>query len=310
MVATLVLVCWAGTVRAQLEIRPEDQFWRKRVVQRLDLGEKINRPFIQPQSNYYRTSDSKYSGNNGIIQALIDGVKAGEYVAYHPDDWDQPLVYEDLFQRMQTFEKDGGGFGFEEPMGEEAATLPADPFADPFASDGSEDPFAPVETEDPFAPIDEATGEDTWETGFATEEPPVNDDMGGPVSESGGGQTPDILSYEESLHIVEDWVFDKNRSMMEQKIDYFEVIWTDPMGVLPEKVLARFLWKDVESRLDNAQWKGRFNDAENRSIAEAIKLRMFHAYPISVGGVPISSLDEAERRRMEMIEFEHHLWSY
>ena len=31
---------------------------------------------------------------------------------------------------------------------------------------------------------------------------------------------------------------------------------------------------------------------------------------INVGGEPVRTLQEAKRRRDEMVEFEHHLWSY
>jgi len=318
LVALLALpLIWAGDLSAQLDIRREDHFWRKRVVQRLDLGEKINQPLVQAESNYYRASGSKFPEADGIVRSLINGLKTGEYVAYHPEDWDHQLNYEDIMARMREFEQAGGGFGFEEPAPEgessEEGPEPEDPFADPFAPvDGEEDPFAPMEDDDwDSGEGDDLREEDTWETGFDTgEAPSVNDDMGGPATSSSGGYEPDMLAYEESFHIVEDWIFDRNRSMMVQQIDYFEVIWTDPMGTLPEKILARFLWEDVKEQLDHTQWKGRFNDAENRSIAEAIELRIFHAYPISVGGEPISTLEEAEKRRLEMIEFEHHLWSY
>lgn len=317
-VAALALGLWVGSLSAQPEIRREDHFWRKRIVQRLDLGEKINRPLITPESNYYRGGNGGYAETDGIVRALINGVKAGEFVAYHPEHWEQPLTYEDLLARMREFEKAGGGFGVEEEAPAEADPFAdtEDPFADPFANPADD---AEADTDDPFAPVkedewgsDSGYAEDAWDTGFA-EADTVHDDLGGDSDVeimADANREPDLLPYEESLHIVEDWIFDKTRSMMRQKVDYFEIIWTDPMGTLPEKVLARFLWQDVKERLDNTQWKGSFNDAENRSIAEAIELRMFHAYPISVGGQPISSLDEAERRRLELIEFEHHLWSY
>jgi len=318
LVALLALsLIWAGDLSAQLDIRREDHFWRKRVVQRLDLQEKINQPLVKAESNYYRASTGQYPQADGIVRSLIEGIKAGDYMAYHPDDWEQKLTYEDLLARMREFEQAGGGFGYEEPTpsieSEEEGPALEDPFADPFAPvDSDEDPFAPVEDDEwGSAGGDDTRAGDTWETGFDPgEESTVNDDLGRPAPAASGSYQPDMLAYEEHLHIVEDWIFDRNRSMMVQQVDYFEVIWTDPMGTLPEKVLARFLWEDVQEQLDQTQWKGRFNDAENRSIAEAIELRMFHAYPISVGGKPISSLEEAERRRLEMIEFEHHLWSY
>ena len=76
---------------------------------------------------------------------------------------------------------------------------------------------------------------------------------------------PDLAPYEEVMHIVEDYIFDKNTSSMQQRIDFFEIIWVDPTGALPEKVLARFMWKDVREQLDQTMWKSRFNDVEARS---------------------------------------------
>lgn len=120
----------------------------------------------------------------------------------------------------------------------------------------------------------------------------------------------DFAPYEEVIHMVEDWIFDKNTSSMIRQIDFFEVIWTDPTGILPEKVLARFMWKDVKEQLDETRWTSRFNDAECRSVAEVFDLRIFHSFLINVGGEPIISLSEAEQRRQELVEFEHHLWNY
>ena len=110
--------------------------------------------------------------------------------------------------------------------------------------------------------------------------------------------------------MVEDWIFDKNTSSMVQKIDFFEVVWVDPTGTLPEKVLARFKWDDVKEQMDATMWKTRFNDAEARSVKVIFELRIFHGFFINVGGEPIRTLAEAERKRQELIEFESYLWSH
>jgi len=297
LLISLISVWMVAIVQAQPHIRPEDHFWRRRVVNRIDLREKMNAPLVIHESSYY-SANAKYSQSAGMVSSLIEGLKSGAYKAYHPEDWDHTLAYEDVQARMQEFSEAlwGGNEdeGFEPFPGEET-----DDFEDPFA----DDPFAPVEeTADPWFPDEQNDPNAYWETGLAEEKVTEQEaEIEEPV---------DLMPYEEVIHMVEDWVFDKNRSMMVQQIDYFEVIWVDPSGVLPEKVLARFLWKDVRKQLDDTQWKSRFNDSEARSIAEAFELRLFHGYPIDISGNPVLTLDEAEKRRQELIEFEHNLWSY
>lgn len=262
-------------LNAQVPVRDEDRFWAKRAVVRLDLREKINRPLVHHASAYYGMD--KYAEKNGMVSSLINGLKRKEYLAYHPYDWEQTLDYESLLRRMEEFEQamQGESQNLDETI---------------VASNGL-DEFG-LETEEWGGFEDENLVEEVT---------PLN---------SVEKDLPDLSNFEESIHIVEDWIFNKARGSMQQNIDFFEVIWTDPSGLLPEKVLARFRWEDVKDILARSEWKNRFNDAETRSIKEVMELRIFHGYLISVGGEPIKSLSEAERRKLEMIEFEHHLWSY
>jgi hypothetical protein len=271
---------WIGCeLMAQVPVRKDDQFWAKRVVRRIDLREKVNRPMINHESSYY--SGGKYSERNGLIATLLNGLKRREYVAYDPYDWSVTLDYEAITTRMEAFEQ--------ALTGSAEAEEPTD-----YAKVGSLEEFG-LESEDEWGAFEDESFSDLDET-----------------SGEGGtlGNEFDLAPYEEVVHLVEDWIFNKNRASMQQNIDFFEVIWSDPSGMLPEKVLARFMWKDVKDILARAQWKNRFNDAEVRSLREVFELRVFRGYPISVGGVPIRSLSEAQKRELEMIEFEHHLWSY
>ncbi|MEZ4825861.1 MAG: hypothetical protein R3C61_06145 [Bacteroidia bacterium] len=271
-------------VAGQPHVRTEDHFWRKRVVNRISLVEKINKPLILSASEYYSGND-KFTETHGMVQALINGLKAGKYVAYDPDNWQQTLNYDDVVARMTEFD--------------EALSV------DESDSWDEESPEAEYEknTEDEWSNewVYEETSEE-WASPFETE----------PQTEKGNSlPSPlDFTPYEEVIHMVEDWIFDKNTSSLIKQIDFFEVIWTDPTGALPEKVLARFMWKDVKDQLDHTQWVSRFNDAECRSVAEVFDLRIFHSFMIDVGGSPVRSLPEAERRRQELVEFEHHLWNY
>lgn len=259
------------------------------MVNRVSLIEKINQPLVRHESNYY-SGNGRYPQTNGMVQSLIDGVKQGSYVAYHPEDWDHQMSYEALKNRMIEFE---------------GALAPA--------TDGWDDEYS-----DGFSQQEQSwednwnDQESQWDVTEANEWGSPFEDQPGSFNQSParGDEMPDLAPYEEILHVVEDYIFDKNTSSMQQRIDFFEVIWVDPSGALPEKVLARFMWEDVRDQLDETMWKSRFNDAEARSVAEVFELRIFHAFPIEVGGHPVTTLMEAERRRQEMIQFEAQLWSY
>jgi len=118
------------------------------------------------------------------------------------------------------------------------------------------------------------------------------------------------LPFERVIHFVEDRIFDKNRSDMVYDIQFIEIVWVDPNETLPERVLCTFRYEDVVETLASTQWKNRFNDAEYKNMREVFELRMFHSYIINLSGEGIVTLDEAEYRRQQLVEFEHHLWSY
>lgn len=289
LICILFIVDFSDTI-AQVPVRTEDHFWRKRAVRRIDLNEKINRPLVNHESQYY--IDDKYTEQNGIVAALINGLKRREYIAFHPDDWDKTLDYGMLVERMIEF--DQALTGIQEEMDYDAEGAEMDNLYEEFD-------------------LEEPKGTDGWGS-FEYEGVSVKKEADGmqttPFRAEVADYQIDYAYYEESLHIVEDWVFNRARSSMQQNIDYFEVIWTDPSGMLAEKILARFKWEDVKEILARTQWKNRFNDSEVRSIKEVCELRIFHGYLINYGGVDIRTLREAQKRELEMIEFEHHLWSH
>ncbi|MEL7529851.1 MAG: hypothetical protein AAFN10_01010 [Bacteroidota bacterium] len=291
VLTTILLVV---TLQAQPPVRPEDHFWRKRVVNRISLVEKVNRPLVYHESGFYQGNPA-FTEHDGIVVSLIDGLKYGKYVAYDGDEWDQTLSYGDVIQRIREHEQ--------------ALDMPVE---DDWGDDlSSSDWDTPAEEEDSEWGSDSdweiTAAEDDWATPFDDDAKTSED----PFTVVDEAQTEiDLAPYEEVIHMVEDWIFDRNTSSMVYQIDFFEVIWTDPSGLLPEKVLARFKWKDVKDQLYATQWKNRFNDAKALSIAEVFELRIFRSILINVGGEPIRTLQEAKRRRDEMVEFEHHLWSY
>lgn len=286
LVSTICIICVVQAF-AQAGPRIEDHFWRRKVLNRIDLNEKINAPLIKRETPFY-TDNSQYSEKEGLIMALFNGLKQGKYVAYHPDSLESPLSYDDVLKRIKDFEGSlEGEFDDDFGDGEEG-----------FDSFGGED------------------AEDEW-PGFAEEGEEGLDGLGEDI---GGDALPDVSNpfmgdfdpgpYENVIHFVEDRIFDKSRSDMVYNIQFIEIIWTDPGETLPEKNLCTFAYKDVLETLDNSQWKNRFNDAEYKTLREVFELRLFHSYIIDISGVGIRSLQEAEYRRQKIVEFEHHLWSY
>jgi hypothetical protein len=251
-------------------IRQEDHFYRRKVVNRIDLNEKVNRPLIQRESAIY--GDNGNIQKQGLVGALLMGLEQGRYVAYHPDDLSKPLTHSEVLARMQALD-----------------FAPSEDLEADWEEDG----------EDWIAPADDSE--------WLTEALPTDD-----LDERYGSAETDLDygPYESVIQFVEDRVFDKNRGEMVYHYDYFQLIWSDPGETLPEKVLCVFRYEDISETLDEIVWINRHNDAERRSIKEIFDLRLFHSYIINVSGEGVRTLAEAEFRRQQLVNFEHHLWHY
>lgn len=262
------------TLAQRADIRPEDHMYRRRVVQRIDLNEKINRPMVQGITAY-----GERNLNAGLVSTLMKGLEVGQYAAYDPDELRTILTYEDVLDRWMSFEDARSSEEWE------------------YAPEAEDDWLSDGEFVDPFLEEEASPGDDL--AGTVATNPPSEADA-----------LPDYSNCEQVVQMVSDWIFDKNRGEMVQRPLYIQVIWTDPMEVLPERYLAVFRYEDVEEALTQATWVNRHNDAEHRSLKEALELRMYHAFITEVSGQGVSSLEEAEWRRAAITEYEHHLWSY
>ncbi|MEL7531869.1 MAG: hypothetical protein AAFN10_11200 [Bacteroidota bacterium] len=293
VLVSLICVLFSVEALAQNPPRIEDHFWRRKVVNRIDLNEKINAPLIDRENKFY-TDNSQYTSKSGLIMALFDGLKQGKFVAYHPDSLEKPLSYEDVLARIQEIE---GSLSGEDDFDSG--------FDDGFGDDGGDG-----------GGFDDFSGEDEWgfgDDGFGDDG--LGDDLSGgddpfAAGPADAGAEFDSAPFENVVHFVEDRIFDKTRSDIVYDIQFIEIIWTDPGETLPEKPLCTFAYKEVMETLDQAQWKNRFNDAEYKTMKEVFEMRLFHSFIINVSGVGVQSLPEAEQRRQKLVEFEHHLWSY
>ncbi len=264
LISFLMLMSQVCFLQAQPAARLEDHFYRKFVMNRIDLQEKINKPLIYIPNIQSPNQAGTYQG---IVRSLLTGLEQGEYVAYNPDNLSQVLNAQEVLSRFLEFENGLTGN-----------------FEGDYESDFPDFPEYPVEEDSNIA------------------------------SQQSGQQQSfsdvDLGNCESVLQFAEQRIFDKVQGEMVYKIDHFQLIWVDPTGSLPEKVLACFRYPDVQTRLESTPWVNRFNDAETRNIREAFELRMFHSYVINLGGEGVRSLGEAEYRRLQLVEYEHHLWNY
>ncbi len=285
----VALICWGY---AQFPPRVEDHFWRKKVVLTIDLREKLNAMLESGQQGYglytnYSTDPitdkSPYANRQGIIVALMKGFKDGKFVGYSPKNLSQQVSFEEFDSRSRRIEAGAGGGG-EEGGGDMGG-------GDEFGGDEfGGDEFA------------------TDDLGGGVEDAPATTDA--PATPSAEQGFPYLKYYRTKLRVIEDRIFDKNRSDMYYDMQYLCLVQVDPKGALPDEDVVCFRYKDVMDVMDDTQWRNRANDAEDRSMREIIELRRFYGYVTVVSGEESRTLNEAELRRQQMIEFEHNLWTF
>lgn len=273
---------------------------------RIDLQEKINKPFVRAESPLYPataadpSSGALFGNRQGIVNALVNGLKDLKYPAYAPDTLSAPMTFDEMVAKLQSIEE--GVSGVEE--------LPP-------PSEGGGDDFGGDDFGDFGGGFDDFG--DDFGGGFGDDFGDDFGDFGGEgdlEDPAGGGSSGPALSEElmtgmtTVIEVLEDRVFDKNKSDMYYDIHYIRLIWIDPLGQLPEKPIIAFKYDEVEDVLNDTQWKNFYNDAEYRSLKEIFELRLFHSFFVDVSGNPMVTLEEAEKRRQQMIEFEHHLWEF
>lgn len=266
---------------AQFAPRAEDHFSRRKVVNKIDLTEKANQPMVSKESPLYNQYDAN-AAKKGIVVTLMEGLKKGVCVGYNTDSLDKSLDYNQVMAILA------------EARGEKMEKS---------AIDAPEDDWGSVEE-----PASESTTENEFD-GWGMEEEGTEPAPTTPISMSMGDEYAPLENY---LLFVEDRIFDKNKSDMVYDIQYIQLYFVDPGGVLRDKAICTFKYNEVMDLLDITQWKNKHNDAETRSAREIFELRLFNSYIVNVSNVNfgINSLAEAQYRKEQLVEFEHHLWSY
>lgn len=285
----------SSQLMAQFPPRVEDHFWRRKVVNKIDLTEKVNQPLVMKESplynQYHKDMDKK-----GIVVALMEGLKQGTYVAYNTDSLDKSLQYDQVMAILA------------EARGDKKATDAGT------GGSGDEGGFDDMSGDEGGGSADAGGGGGGDEWGFGGD---FGDESGGgeaaaPTGAISMGAGDEYAPLENYLLFVEDRIFDKNKSDMVYDIQYVQIYFVDPGGVLRDRSICTFKYSEIMDLLDNTQWKNKFNDAEYRSMREIFELRLFNSYIINVSNINfgVNSLEEAQYRKEQLIEFEHHLWSY
>jgi len=126
--------------------------------------------------------------------------------------------------------------------------------------------------------------------------------------------------------ILEDWIFDKQRSMFFCRIIAIAPLFRLKVAGqdLGEQELFWVKWDDFKKILVNQEIFNRHNDAMRLSYFDFFEQRMFNSYITKESNVfdneikdfeefkadPFAALLESEKIKGKLFEFEHNLWQY
>lgn len=259
----------------------------------------IHRSDIMWQKSVIRAVDLRekqneplFSKNKQITKIIIEAAKAGEIKIWKTDSLDHgsPLTLEEFLEKLKIPSEEA------ELTDEEKAFM-------------SEE--------------DDSESDDGWGDFDVGEEEEEEEEV---VVEGPSYYAPRDL-YQ--MEIREDLIFDKQRSRM-----YYDVIAITlkipsdhPLNIKGiEEPIASFSYKELENGVfktnPNAIWYNPQNDAEHKSLADAMELRLFSSYIIKVsnptddylvdiyGGNQFTGILASQWKAFELLEFEHNLWEF
>jgi len=290
------------SVYGQVPVRPDDEFLKQRYILRIILDEKLNEPLYKPEKQeIVKIIDPKFEFREGMVRALLDGFEQNKYTGYSPDNLALTMSYAKLKADLEKYNCDE----ITPPPGVPGGGSPAG--GDPFGG-GFGDPFGGGG--DPFGGGMDFGGSFDFGGGASITSPAV--DAKNPAS-SGAGPCDKVTLYygtEVLIHLIEDRIFDKNKSSMTYIPQYICLFWVDPRGSEVDRPIVCFQYEDVLDQLESTKWVNRWNDAECRSMHEVLTLRLFNCFAVNVSGTNMKILTEAKYFTDKVVEFEHHLWEY
>lgn len=289
-------------------LRPEDYFWSKRVLMRVMLQEKINAP-LAPTSNSrdnYANGEGGFGEHytQGLVHALIHAWKEGKITPYDAETFEVKTGDEANYQWFVDNDAKIRGTDPDAPATDGGDTAPADggdPFGDDIFGGGGDDPFGD------FGDFGDDFGDFGDDFGTPVEDPASGDAVGGTESNE-----LNLEDYNIIVEIVEDRIFDKIRGDMVYKIRFIRIIWSNETTGLADRAVVAFKYdeKDTRDVLANTLWYNRNNDAESKTMLQVLEQRRFRGFITYYGSDVALDINESERFKKSIIQFEHHLWSF
>jgi gliding motility associated protien GldN len=276
-----------------------EQLYKQRTWTRVDLAQKQNKGF--------------FSKNREFTKVLIDAVLNDEIqIVYDAEpglfELEKPMTKEEFTKRLMK----------SDPEDQVAELQPLYEIDFPYNTGEivESDGVNYTSLQDNNLENNPASNPDWWEL------------WAGEVSE------PYMASEITIIEVMEDVIFDKRRARQYNDIQSIRLIVSgEYTNDATNYYVATFAYRDLEKFFrehpEKAIWYNQYNSAENRNLADAFLLRLFHGdlYKVdnpedltiqdiygtnSKTGEPSvkAGLIGAEYLRMKMLEREHNLWSY
>lgn len=250
---------------------------------RLDLQDKRNSALAEGLlSDNYIATDSPFRYQRGLSAALLQGYKDIRFMGYEPDTLNKPLLYKDFLVRTVKL--------IDTPLPPDADEL------DTMATD--------MEVQD------------DWDLTFSDEMPDIQDAADAQMTSSRETELSSeqailmTMGYSVVIELLEDQIFDKNKSSYIYVPQYVRLVFVSNVNGIGAMPMVAFKYKDIEHLLANTHWRNKHNDAASMNIKDVIRLRIFSSLILNLSGETVYSLKQAERKRRQLLDFEHHLWSF
>jgi len=274
-------------------IRAVDVYFQRRVLLRIDLKEKLNSPLAAGLSaSTYVPAEVPYRYQQGLVAGLLHAYAQLRIVGYQPDTLNQLLPYTDFLAGMKG-RLDLAILGSEQDLSdfdEDDSGMGAD--ADSFL----EDPFQLYQ-----------------DTSLADAENRAQPELGGARPQ--GGHPVDYLAkilpglcY--VVEFIEDQLFNDGCSCWQHRIRYVRLLHVSSIPGLDVRAVVAFRFDDIRHVLANMYVPEAGNDASRASMLDVLDQRRFSATILNLSGEPVYTLEQAERRRRQLLDYEQALWSF
>lgn len=268
-----------------------EQLYKQRVWTRVDLEQKLNRGF--------------FAKNNEFTKIILEAVEADHIQnIYWEDSLTRKMTKAEFLLRMNKTEVDDS-----EPEAQPLYEIDYPYFEGDLVEYNGVNYICKKDLNDNDLGIAPTSDPELW-------------------GEYGGEEAEKYFATDMSImEIMEDIILDKRRARQYRDIQSVKLIVPGKYSVDGANYyVATFAYRDLERFFreypEKAMWYNQQNSAENRNLADAFLLRLFHGelYKIeNPENLPIASyynqsakigLMASQWEEMKILEREHNLWSY